>query len=1772
MAGEPSDWPDATRSLLRVPELERIERDARQLLSRALNGSRVIGFVGAGTSMAYGRLSWRDLVRIKQEEVLKRAKEYPEDQNVKRLKDLLIQQQITADGTSEPDAFPSAFQLTEQLHDLINRQQSKDQNGKPPTFREEVAKLLEDDKGQLHHILTVGLDGQGVPPVAALDETSCPNIRKAQFVRGLCAKVKDQYINNEPIINFVAKIEALVPEGQTFTHPYHRFVIAILLVLLEQCDREEVFSSLLEMTPVSGNKAEDPLRAALYPKERDPLHLMRELKISRFLTTNYDKEVEKLLRMEGLQPLSDGQMVDGDEPERADPLAPGSRDLIFDSEQTGQLFAFAAHTRRREATVVHLHGRTDRPESLIVTEGDYQRLYLAEHGNRGLMDDSLRTVFASSPLLFVGSGLGEDDLIRPLRQFVRDPSIGQGRVAIALVPMEHADQKKRQRAAIRNLQRYGVHTVHYGYVSADPTQPDEEERWLGPFIEYLRDIGKVIQKLLGEELPGDKTAKLQAQLNEQLDKLVRKIEALPGGSAPQVLEGVEVALHPGLDIQGETELLKALVTFVRDKHTQFRTQKGVADAIALSLNGIQDAVTGAFLCARLIRVHHDWEDWRDRWLSVPKPEEPRRAIERWKGANQSQQLPFRRHHVRLPKFKDIDDAQKWFKRRTNPQEYRQAKKSRKLSSLSTEDEKKAKFRQLHKLLRQRFDARAYSPTFLSLHKAMERNADSLKSLPRGRRLFLLVAHRGVGKGHFTTALAEDDYLKIFLKNLGDQNAETPEERWPSAIFNLSFSHEVSSTFDQLAAFLEESGTALGGDDFKATADLAKRLQGDRLNRLEALLHGWGETAKAGHFNGKRAVVVFNRFASLFDPAGHAKNAQTARLFELLTGKASQHAPIDLVLICSDLSIPLKFRRSEKADPASEQIKFHELREDTLSEGAKIRLDRRIKEFPTTELFSQDFIHLMRPARAILLATSYFPSVAMAIALSQSRTSPNGQLDHADLREVFSAKSAYELRMNVRTTLKEETRNAISARESFPVLLAAAAWRQQNGSTWTDLPGELLTLRSGADKPNEQVFIEELRKLKISNPEEALKHSKLIDEEFRSLFEACGNRRFAFTLLMACAYQYLLPIAEAPPDGTSDGNAMRRAFEQSIDFLKQMRLTLEGLPHGRREDLLLERILDAYRGMHETPNFPLPGGLISIKMGMPLFDLMQTILWHLSVIGQPVVTDALLEIPEIEKAAEKAAKESPPDDAEERRIHLRHVLVDALFLLEFRCLLFELDSSYLNLAPKDKLEDDGQRRWAVHRLVQRHAFLTLRAPYVDYASTDRFALTLINSMPNEVPRLTATAYRRLVSLVASLSAYPEPETIQVSHSVWLDNSVTFANIRARSQLLRAALGVVRAALSIPTLLRLDTREPDPSPLPLSHDSPVQRGVLEEHRLMLRWLLDQAEKLSPSIDTLGEDEQKSITRPFYAEEIVWLLNEIATLSFIQGHVADAVATYNRADEAARTLLEPVEDSPLRRRIALNRANADIARGRLRQAEAALRSLVRADDEHPAIRPIAQGLIGLVQHLRGRKKEAISDYEHAAGALDSLRRSRATAIVLRHHGDMLRSTRKFPEARLILDQAYTFAVEGNHEDIRHLIALSLIRLDLLDPEVRGSGADIRQQQHRRLDEADNYGRKMGMAALQCEVAFIRTWLQIRDGDLKSAASVAAGGLTLASANDMQIRTTSLLLLLCEIYVKREQYASAQSLLDAALRLANATEYHSAHQRAAQLLARISSGNGQL
>jgi hypothetical protein len=74
-------WPYAVRQLFQALKAELIEGHAVALACRALNIGRVTGFVGSSASMAYGRISWNDLVYVAQTAVLQRY-----EQHVGRLK------------------------------------------------------------------------------------------------------------------------------------------------------------------------------------------------------------------------------------------------------------------------------------------------------------------------------------------------------------------------------------------------------------------------------------------------------------------------------------------------------------------------------------------------------------------------------------------------------------------------------------------------------------------------------------------------------------------------------------------------------------------------------------------------------------------------------------------------------------------------------------------------------------------------------------------------------------------------------------------------------------------------------------------------------------------------------------------------------------------------------------------------------------------------------------------------------------------------------------------------------------------------------------------------------------------------------------------------------------------------------------------------------------------------------------------------------------------------------------------------------------------------------------------------------------------------------------------------------------------------------------------------------------------------------------------------------------------------------------------------------
>ena len=137
----------------------------------------------------------------------------------------------------------------------------------------------------------------------------------------------------------------------------------------------------------------------------DPLSpMISVLGIRRFLTLNYDVEIErafqKQFRVSGhgaaqsdfeilCQPVESHEADENREekwqaspiydlPRRVEYRDAARRSVVsisMNPDNVGQLVSFALHPGQFQAQVVHLHGRFDIPEDMILTEPDYQRTY-----------------------------------------------------------------------------------------------------------------------------------------------------------------------------------------------------------------------------------------------------------------------------------------------------------------------------------------------------------------------------------------------------------------------------------------------------------------------------------------------------------------------------------------------------------------------------------------------------------------------------------------------------------------------------------------------------------------------------------------------------------------------------------------------------------------------------------------------------------------------------------------------------------------------------------------------------------------------------------------------------------------------------------------------------------------------------------------------------------------------------------------------------------------------------------------------------------------------------------------------------------------------------------------------------------------------------------------------------------------------------------------------------------------------------------------------------
>lgn len=521
---------------------------------------------------------------------------------------------------------------------------------------------------------------------------------------------------------------------------------------------------------------------------------------------------------------------------------------------------------------------------------------------------------------------------------------------------------------------------------------------------------------------------------------------------------------------------------------------------------------------------------------------------------------------------------------------------------------------------------------------------------------------------------------------------------------------------------------------------------------------------------------------------------------------------------------------------------------------------------------------------------------------------------------------------------------------------------------------------------------------------------------------------------------------------------------------------------------------------------------------------------------------LARCPAIVRAYETVLHGEPSDSACEALIK------EAISLLESRCLVFRLTP----------YEGGTEPRFAIHRRLQRNILERLGAPFVEFQEIDQFTMTMYATQPNELPKLSPESHSLLREVVSALSG--NPDALELSELYFSAS----ASPAIRRQMLRAALGILRSVYSIATLGRLHGEQKKPALRPGLHNQKIERGYFEEHRLLILWLIRQANKLQGPVDRSGAIAEC----PFYREEVVWLINECGTLSLMQGRLADATALLEMAQTAASEI-ETEESGAIRTCIGLNQAAVQIERGRFQTARQRLVSIANTRDEHPVIPLIANGYLGLIEHLTGKLDRARHFYRHALDGpkyrlpeglepgLVKLGRSRAASIFFKHQADLLRLEGDQRAAELMITQATNLAREGGHEDVCHSALLGKIRIELEDTRRTNLHSVFAQ-----LEELSAYGHAVGMPRSICEVEALRCRALQAVGDLKGSCEAAFKSMEVATLHELRLRKATAAIAIAEICVLRKLYQVSDPLIEAALEIARDTEYHDALSRAQRLL----------
>lgn len=547
-----------------------------------------------------------------------------------------------------------------------------------------------------------------------------------------------------------------------------------------------------------------------------------------------------------------------------------------------------------------------------------------------------------------------------------------------------------------------------------------------------------------------------------------------------------------------------------------------------------------------------------------------------------------------------------------------------------------------------------------------------------------------------------------------------------------------------------------------------------------------------------------------------------------------------------------------------------------------------------------------------------------------------------------------------------------------------------------------------------------------------------------------------------------------------------------------------------------------------------------KRGRLALDVL-TVMAH---VGQPVESDVLFLAPRIQRRLKQLTSEDIKNP--------RGAFGEVIDNLECMKLIIPLKAF--------QESEPFMNRYGLHPTLLSEIRERSGVPLSEAVLSAAFNMSLYTAQPTDGPLPETFLHDELGQLIDWM--------IGAWKDVPLSKALGNANNRCRPDAiaaLRAALATIRGYYSTTTLLALDGKD---RAIGFDRD-----GALSEHAERLGRLLSAFRN---SVDELVEIQGKRPAGPFYADEIVWLYNEIGVVRLAQGDLYEARFAFDEAERYNHEYVEFDDRSHNWRRIMLNQIVVDIERARLDSAERRIKQIERqigndkielvakiTSEKGPIPIPTQRGIsheeilaVGLIAGYRGICShifgETVDAQEHYDAALEILRRldeRRAYATFLRHRAGLRRGLMSTEDIRLALDLAVSAA-----ESVRQMDLVHHSRIQRANRAFDARDIDAWTRATRQLHEALVYADDTDMYRVRVEARANLAVASMTSGDYEVALEHATEALTLATRYGLSLRKISLRILIGRILMRRGDPQSGRALIESGKAAANRVGYQQA------------------